>query len=214
MTEDAMHALNNMLWTAYLMMVENDGLNERQLHEYARVDGWPRAFWFEEGVTMWLFWFLLRLDDYFVLDEAELSNATTILKLLALGAHEANKFRLRPRRYNKVFAFTSTPSYPRVSEECEPVSFCEFLKNRLHIRPSHVESDHYFRAVLLFQKWTVDMWAAAADSRLDWIQHLTLPGPVPRARLLRRFSCQGQSSKLNTTFTLFIMSPPQTNQDI
>ncbi|KAH9015690.1 hypothetical protein EDB85DRAFT_2024310 [Lactarius pseudohatsudake] len=83
MTEDAMHALNNMLWTAYLMMVENDGLNERQLREYARVDGWPRAFWFEEGgascarlairddawppnndfraVTMWLFWFLLRL---------------------------------------------------------------------------------------------------------------------------------------------------------
>ncbi|KAH9012813.1 hypothetical protein EDB84DRAFT_1444517 [Lactarius hengduanensis] len=110
MTEDAMRALNNMLWTVYLMMVENDGLNERQLHEYARVDGWLRAFWFEEGgascarlairddawppnndfraVTMWLLWFLRRLDDYFVLDEAELSNATTILKLLALGAHE------------------------------------------------------------------------------------------------------------------------------
>ncbi|KAH9017595.1 hypothetical protein EDB84DRAFT_1628480 [Lactarius hengduanensis] len=85
-----MRALNNMLWTAYLMMVENDGLNERQLHEYARVDGWLRAFWFEEGgascarlairddawppnndfraVTMWLLWFLRRLDGKLVTD--------------------------------------------------------------------------------------------------------------------------------------------------
>ncbi|KAH9001893.1 hypothetical protein EDB86DRAFT_3063635 [Lactarius hatsudake] len=107
---DAMRALHEMLWTAYLMMLENDGLNERQLREYARLDGWLRAFWFEEdgascarlairdnawppnndfsAVTMWLFWFLLRPDDYFALDEVELSNATTILKLLALGAHE------------------------------------------------------------------------------------------------------------------------------
>ncbi|KAH9178999.1 hypothetical protein EDB89DRAFT_2063107 [Lactarius sanguifluus] len=71
-----------MLWTAYLMILENDGLNERQLRECARLDGWLRAFWFEEdgascarlaihdnawppnndfsAVTMWLFWFLLR----------------------------------------------------------------------------------------------------------------------------------------------------------
>ncbi len=82
MTEEAMRALHEMLWTAYLMMLENDGLNERQLREYARLDGWLRAFWFEEdggscarlairdnawppnndisAVTMWLFWFLLR----------------------------------------------------------------------------------------------------------------------------------------------------------
>jgi hypothetical protein len=82
MTEEAMRALHEMLWTAYLMMLENDGLNESQLREYARLDGWLRAFWFEEdgascahlairdnawppnndisAVTMWLFWFLLR----------------------------------------------------------------------------------------------------------------------------------------------------------
>ena len=82
MTEEAMRALHEMLWTAYLMMLENDGLNEPQLREYARLDGWLRAFWFEEdgascahlairdnawppnndisAVTMWLFWFLLR----------------------------------------------------------------------------------------------------------------------------------------------------------
>ncbi|KAH9163407.1 hypothetical protein EDB89DRAFT_1912692 [Lactarius sanguifluus] len=72
MTVDAMRALHEMLWTGYLMILENDGLNERQLRECARLDGWLRAFWFEED------------------DEAELSNATTILKSLALGAHEGS----------------------------------------------------------------------------------------------------------------------------
>ncbi|KAH9079150.1 hypothetical protein EDB83DRAFT_2340876 [Lactarius deliciosus] len=94
-----------MLWTAYLMMLKNDRLNGWQLRKCAPLDGWLHAFWFEEdsascahlairnnawpsnndfsAVTMWLFWLVLQLD------EAELSNATTILELLALGAHEA-----------------------------------------------------------------------------------------------------------------------------
>jgi hypothetical protein len=82
MTEEGMRALHEMLWTAYVMMLENDGKNERQLREYAHLDDWLRAFWFAENgasfarleigdnswppyndladVTMWLFWFLLR----------------------------------------------------------------------------------------------------------------------------------------------------------
>jgi len=82
MTEEGMRALHEMLWTAYVMMLENDGKNERQLREYAHLDDWLRAFWFAEDgasfarleigdnswppyndladVTMWLFWFLLR----------------------------------------------------------------------------------------------------------------------------------------------------------
>jgi hypothetical protein len=82
LTEEGMRALHEMLWTAYLMMLENDGKNERQLREYARLDRWLRKFWFAEdgascaqiairdnawppnndlsAVTMWLFWFLLR----------------------------------------------------------------------------------------------------------------------------------------------------------
>jgi hypothetical protein len=82
MTEEGMRALHEMLWTAYVMMVENDGKNERQLREYAHLDDWLRSFWFaadgasfarlEIGdnswppyndladVSMWLFWFLLR----------------------------------------------------------------------------------------------------------------------------------------------------------
>lgn len=82
MTEEGMRALHEMLWTAYVMMLENDGKNERQLREYAHLDDWLRKFWFAEDgasfarleirgnswppyndladVTMWLFWFLLR----------------------------------------------------------------------------------------------------------------------------------------------------------
>ena len=81
-TDEGMRAMHEMLWTAYVMMLEDDGKNERQLREYARLDGWLRAFWFgEDGasfarleirdnawppyndladVAMWLFWFLLR----------------------------------------------------------------------------------------------------------------------------------------------------------
>jgi hypothetical protein len=83
MTEEGMRALHEMLWTAYVMMLENDGKNERQLRGYAHLDDWLRAFWFAKDgasfarfeigrnnawppyndladVTMWLFWFLLR----------------------------------------------------------------------------------------------------------------------------------------------------------
>ncbi|KAI0297857.1 hypothetical protein B0F90DRAFT_1818953 [Multifurca ochricompacta] len=110
LTEEAMRALHEMLWTAYLMMLENDGLNERQLREYAQLNGWLHTFWFAEdgascaqlairdnawppnndlsAVTMWLFWFLLRPEEFFALDDAEFRNAISILKLLALGAHQ------------------------------------------------------------------------------------------------------------------------------
>ena len=82
MTEEGMRALHEMLWTGYVMMLENDGKNERQLREYAHLDDWLRAFWFAENgasfarleigdnswppyndladVSMWLFWFLLK----------------------------------------------------------------------------------------------------------------------------------------------------------
>lgn len=105
-----MRALHEMLWTAYLMMLENDGKNERQLREYARLDRWLRNFWFAEdgascaqiairdnawppnndlsAVTMWLFWFLLIPEEYVGLDDAEFRNVISILKLLALGAHQ------------------------------------------------------------------------------------------------------------------------------
>ncbi|KAI0056831.1 hypothetical protein BV25DRAFT_1813403 [Artomyces pyxidatus] len=102
--------MHEMLWVAYLMMLENDGLNERQLREYAHLDVWLKDYWFDpdgascatlaikdngwppnnelSAVTMWLFWFLLRPEEYFLLDEATFRTVISILKLLALGAHQ------------------------------------------------------------------------------------------------------------------------------
>ena len=50
------------------------------------------------------------------------------------------------------------------------LTFCDFLKHRLHVRPTEIESDHYFKAGLLYQEYLVDMWAAAEHARLDWIR--------------------------------------------
>jgi len=73
---------HELLCHAYLLMLENEGKNEKQLREYARVDGWLREYWFaelgasraisfmganlwllespERSIAMWLFWFFLR----------------------------------------------------------------------------------------------------------------------------------------------------------
>ena len=79
---EAHQLVSEMLWTVYVMMLENDGRNERQLREYAHMGAWLREYWFDpsgasgariaiasnqwprntelSAVAMWLFWFLLR----------------------------------------------------------------------------------------------------------------------------------------------------------
>ena len=74
--------LTSILLMSYLMMLENDGRNERQLRDYAKVDEWLKEFWFDPhgaslamgsvradawpdnhermSLAMWLFWLLLR----------------------------------------------------------------------------------------------------------------------------------------------------------
>ncbi|CAL1698286.1 unnamed protein product [Somion occarium] len=101
--------LNSVLWTSYFMMMENDGKNEVQLREYARIGEWLKEFWFHPdgasqavssvredewpanhertSLAMWLLWFTLRPDDYMA-DEDVFRSATGILKLIALGAHQ------------------------------------------------------------------------------------------------------------------------------
>jgi hypothetical protein len=49
------------------------------------------------------------------------------------------------------------------------VTFDEFLKYHLHIRPLNVESNLYYLAGWLFQEFVVDMWAAVKHSHLEWI---------------------------------------------
>ncbi|KAI0314702.1 hypothetical protein OF83DRAFT_420640 [Amylostereum chailletii] len=107
-TEDDTRSMHEMLWLAYLMLLESDGMNELQLRQYARLDLWLRAFWFDadgascsmlaidendwppnndlSSLAMWCFWFMLRPEDYS--DDGESGKTTGILKLLALGAHQ------------------------------------------------------------------------------------------------------------------------------
>ena len=64
-----------------------------------------------------------------------------------------------------------TTARPRGNLKREFITYYDFLKHRLHIRPYHIESDHYFHAGSLFQEYIVDSWAAAEHSRLEWFCH-------------------------------------------
>ncbi|KAF7321100.1 hypothetical protein HMN09_00197700 [Mycena chlorophos] len=97
--------VHELLFQAYLMMLENAGRNEQQLRDYARMGDWLRAYLFDEhlpkakslehwpphndhtALAMWLFWFLLRPDDYTADDDATW-NVLNVLKVYALGAHK------------------------------------------------------------------------------------------------------------------------------
>ncbi|CCM00712.1 uncharacterized protein FIBRA_02752 [Fibroporia radiculosa] len=102
--------LSEILWTAYLMMLEDDGKNERQLREYAHIDDWLKEYllhptgaslirssasaekwpapWDERtSLALWLFWFLLRPEE-FMMDTQAFHEAVGVLKLVALGAHQ------------------------------------------------------------------------------------------------------------------------------
>ncbi|KAG6889688.1 hypothetical protein C0995_015436 [Termitomyces sp. Mi166 len=85
--------LHDLIFLAYSLMLENEGKNERQLRDYAKIDFWLRDYWFHErgasrvvdrlsvggwlpetrsmSMAMWLFWFLLRPSErlYFILHE-------------------------------------------------------------------------------------------------------------------------------------------------
>ncbi|KAJ7146189.1 hypothetical protein C8R44DRAFT_690496 [Mycena epipterygia] len=102
-------SVHEALFQAYLMMLENTGKNEQQLREYARMGDWLRGYLFEEhfpvrsrlstqvehwpphndhtSLAMWLFWFLLRPDDY-TTDDDSTWNVLNVLKIYALGAHK------------------------------------------------------------------------------------------------------------------------------
>ncbi|KAI0691800.1 hypothetical protein BC835DRAFT_1407197 [Cytidiella melzeri] len=100
----------DLLWVAYLMIIESDGKNERQLREYANINHWLKEYWFDGAgasraldvihrtnawpeksdcmaIALWLFWLLLRPDEY-MRDDTLFRDATGILKVIALGAHK------------------------------------------------------------------------------------------------------------------------------
>lgn len=80
--EGSSDMLHELLWLAYLMMLENDGKNEQQLKEYANLEAWLMEYWFDDegaslashrisqdqwpledeknSIAMWLLWLLPR----------------------------------------------------------------------------------------------------------------------------------------------------------
>jgi hypothetical protein len=74
--------IGELLWLAYLMMLENDGKNDKQLREYAGMEQWLMEYWFDDkgaslasktlsedqwpldnehnSLAMWLFWLFLK----------------------------------------------------------------------------------------------------------------------------------------------------------
>ncbi|KAJ3716553.1 hypothetical protein C8R42DRAFT_645219 [Lentinula raphanica] len=100
--------LQDLLIQIYLMVVENEGHNERQLREYAHIDEWMKEFWFDEHgasgswqaiqlelwpdhseitcLAMWLYWFLLKPEQY-KREDPLTRRALIILKVYALGGH-------------------------------------------------------------------------------------------------------------------------------
>uniref|UniRef100_A0A8H8CFX1 Uncharacterized protein n=1 Tax=Psilocybe cubensis TaxID=181762 RepID=A0A8H8CFX1_PSICU len=99
----------DVLFTAYIMMLENEEMNKRQLVEYGRMKEWIREFWFdshgaslaiyyirigqwpvnrpETALGMWMFWFLLNTDDYETATNDGVESPLNVLKAMALGAH-------------------------------------------------------------------------------------------------------------------------------
>ncbi|CAA7262021.1 unnamed protein product [Cyclocybe aegerita] len=110
--EDLSLTVHDVLSTAYIMMLEDEGRNRTLLVDYAGMKNWLREFWFdpdgaslaihsirtghwppnrpETALGMWLFWFLLYTDDYpfSVIDGPEAP--VNVLKIMALGAHIYN----------------------------------------------------------------------------------------------------------------------------
>jgi hypothetical protein len=82
-------SIHDVLFTSYILMLENDGKNGVQLEEYGKMKAWIREFWFdargaslavysirtgnwppnrpETALGMWLFWFLLDIGQLLLL---------------------------------------------------------------------------------------------------------------------------------------------------
>jgi len=80
--EESKMSLRDVLFTAYILTLENDGKNMAQLENYGRLHDWIHEFWFdpqgsslaiysmrtggwpfdriETALGMWLFWFMLK----------------------------------------------------------------------------------------------------------------------------------------------------------
>ncbi|KAF5325951.1 hypothetical protein D9611_001011 [Ephemerocybe angulata] len=103
--------LDELLATAYLMMLEDEGRNKMQLLFYSEMDQWIKDYMLHKdgasltrqrlenggyplpttraSLAMWLFWFFIRPDEY-ARSRETLDTSVTVFKTLSFSAHLYN----------------------------------------------------------------------------------------------------------------------------
>ncbi|TFK29132.1 hypothetical protein FA15DRAFT_582977 [Coprinopsis marcescibilis] len=130
--EDTDNPADQLLLEAYLIMLENQGKNERQLRHYAKLPQWLKAFWFHErgastvvhglkhrnwphdaprtAFAMWLFWFFLNtVSDEYPRDYDAITTPRHLLQIIAMGAHHYELSEVNWRDYHG----TDAPSFTK-----------------------------------------------------------------------------------------------------
>ncbi|KAF9555742.1 hypothetical protein CPC08DRAFT_820884 [Agrocybe pediades] len=101
--------LQDLLLTSYIMLLENEGKNKQQLLDFGGMKGWIKEFWFDQhgasyaiynirigrwpargtetALAMWIYWFLLKGDEYRRSIHEGVESPINIIKAMALGAH-------------------------------------------------------------------------------------------------------------------------------
>ena len=115
------NGLSNLLLHAYLIMLENEGKNERQLRDYAKMGDWRREFWFDEhgasksivhirsgkwppnsrttALAMWLLWLLLTPSSFVLVFLFAI-----VLKFLYVGEYKVSDGPESPINILKIHA--------------------------------------------------------------------------------------------------------------
>ncbi|KAF9529158.1 hypothetical protein CPB83DRAFT_853333 [Crepidotus variabilis] len=103
-------SVRDTLFTAYVMVLENEGKNVAQLEEFGKIRLWIREFWFdirgsslavyniqtgnwplmcvETALGMWLLWFFLSPEEYTSDNSPE--SPLSVIKAIAVGEHVFN----------------------------------------------------------------------------------------------------------------------------
>ncbi|KAF9484156.1 hypothetical protein BDN70DRAFT_826067 [Pholiota conissans] len=131
--------LCDILFTVYVMLIENEGRNKRQLVEYGQAKEWIQEFWFdphgsslaiynirigqwplnriENALGMWIFWFLLSNNDTIAGSNDSVESPLSILKAMALGAHIYNLTAVPWTEFESTPVLNQFPAYTTLYSE-------------------------------------------------------------------------------------------------